>query len=418
MIRIAIFLFLFITLLLHACSGTKTDKRVLSPDTLRFVDGRPVVNQVLNGDFEYWSNDSEPLGWEVEAPFFTSKLEKNDSSISGDYSLKMHFTKIRSEPILVHQTIPVDPNTFYTAKVKVNYKNDSWYFGGLTIKGKENNHVLGHHHFTHGTSEKWHKELSVKFNSGDHTEINYILGFEECAKANIYFDDARLLQSAITEERYEAEIAGILKEKLNLDDFDSANYHQNIVKIGEYVNSNLCYPLHQVYQFKGAREEKEKFLIQKQDERAEMHKFISTHLPGSWFGGYLKLPILETGKAYCQKSSLSTTDILSALNIPTRQLHMHENNAGFHQFFEYWHPFQEKWIAFDPYYGISYRNEEGRLLGYNELAETKKRRPLNESDIEKYDIIKAGDVDSILVRGWHSGLKFHQLRDSRTSYVH
>lgn len=40
-----------------------------------------------------------------------------------------------------------------------------------------------------------------------------------------------------------------------------------------------------------------------------------------------------------------------------------------HQAFEYWHPYAQKWIIVDPYYGVCFVNSSGEFLGFDGLID-------------------------------------------------
>ncbi len=106
--------------------------------------------------------------------------------------------------------------------------------------------------------------------------------------------------------------------------------------------------------------------------------------------------------AYCQKSSLSLDDLLRVFHIPTRQIHWQKECVGFHQFLEYFDKKTGRWKIIDPYYGISYRDSAGKLLGFEEIEQLKRRKKLAKHNILKINTGRLLYDEEEILDGWYS----------------
>jgi len=104
--------------------------------------------------------------------------------------------------------------------------------------------------------------------------------------------------------------------------------------------------------------------------------------------------------AYCQKSSLSLDEILKLFKIPVRQIYWEKNCLGFHQFTEYWNPFDKKWKLIDIYYGIRYINESGEYLGFEEVERLAGENRLGPKNILQREIGRLYFDEKEILEGW------------------
>ncbi len=154
-----------------------------------------------------------------------------------------------------------------------------------------------------------------------------------------------------------------------------------------YVNSLLITPLNKYYNFKGNSEEREIFILYEQQIRDSLKKVYDITMPSSYLQSYLALPIKETSKSYCVKSSNSAHDILGEFGLMTRQIHFYnKDDIPIHQCFEYWNPYLGRWIIVDPFYGITYVNNSNELIGFQELNILIKQNRLTADNLVHLDI--------------------------------
>ena len=140
-------------------------------------------------------------------------------------------------------------------------------------------------------------------------------------------------------------------------------------------------------------------------------------MPGSYFAEYTGLTLSESSN--CQKSSLSSKNILDEFNIPTTQVHfVNDDNIGIHQFFQYWHPYLDRWIIVDPFYGINYINSNEELIGFIELSELAKSKSISLKNVVNLEIEYAYFVPEILESELKMQFENHILGDMRKSYSH
>lgn len=104
---------------------------------------------------------------------------------------------------------------------------------------------------------------------------------------------------------------------------------------------------------------------------------------------YPKYVFIDGNGAYCQRSSILLSLMLSSISIYSRHWHAsYQNNKGYHQFIEYYNPKRRKWIIVDAFYGVQYE-KDGKSLSVEEVA----RAILDGNNIE--DLIKVLDIDRL-----------------------
>lgn len=210
-------------------------------------------------------------------------------------------------------------------------------------------------------------EMGFKFISAD-SLMDLKIGWPErgLSKAKLHSISIKKANQAAL--RFRHPFANYLSSRIELEPFDSLNYHANVLKISDFVNRSLILPLNRVYGYKGSEQERTDFRIMQDSLKLADAKPILSIIPESDFKSYIQLPILEMSSSYCVKSSVSSYELLSYFNIPTRQIHL-KNSEGIaiHQCYDYWHPYLGKWVIIDPFYGITYSGKDGELLGYEEF---------------------------------------------------
>lgn len=203
-----------------------------------------------------------------------------------------------------------------------------------------------------------------------------------------------------TGPNYNWALSRFLVAKLELDSFDENNFDSNIRKIAAYVNQILIVPYKYVAETPGTAAEKSMFLDSMERQRSMIREQLEPMLPQkSWLRQYLELPVLEMD-SYCQKASLATSELLAILGIPSRQIHMTQNGTGFHQFLDYWQPFQQQWVIIDPFYGIQYVDRNQNLMGFEQAIRVKNTVGITEGNVLKIDINRFYYYLEHLEMGW------------------
>jgi len=177
-------------------------------------------------------------------------------------------------------------------------------------------------------------------------------------------------ESIEVQPAYNEALSQFLVKELSLQPFNQEHFNSNVQQVAAYVNQGLIIPYKYVSETPGSSAQKKVMLDSMENNRQQIREQLAPFLvASSWFRMFLELPVLETADSYCQKASLSTSELLSALGIPTRQIHMTENGVGFHQFLDYWHPYKRHWVIIDPFYGIQYRDQDLNLIGSEQALE-------------------------------------------------
>jgi len=318
-----------------------------------------------NGSFEKWQSRL-PEGWIPKEVYnYTDMFFPSEEHSEGALSLGMSRNSEGFHYIL--QYVPVKRRVVYEAKVKVAGVINNSLGGGLEIRGKDNL-TLGKHFFSNASIDSFEKILSTKFSSQDNDTIIFILGFPNGMNASIQFDEAALVQSETNLNDFypqgEQSLCSInLSNEIRLSSFNKWNFDKNVEKVATYTNQVL------LRDYKNFLESNSEVDLQRADStRVRILAKFDNCLKDSFFFRALQRPVLSIWDSYCQSVSPSTTDILAEFGISTRQIYFEDDfGNGFHQFFEYWNPYEQRWVILDPFYSVRYRYN-GVFLGLEDLA--------------------------------------------------
>ncbi len=310
------------------------------------------------------------------------------------------------------QQVSVQPGKSYLFSVLVNHYKGSTSDFGIRVSSESKEvgyHILQEAEYNNPVL------LSAKFQPNTDL-VKVAIGFD------MYSGTAELSSISLVEldeiNSYLSPFANYLATELKLPAFDSVNYHSNVLALAKYVNHNLITSLNQYFNHPGTETEKQNFLIQEEKKRASFSDQLDTFIPNSRFASYAKVPIEESHQAYCQSASLSTHDVLHEFNIPANQVHMVEDGQGFHQFFEYWHPYLEKWIIVDPFYGVTYQDQHGTLMGYAEFVEHITNQSISPQSLVHEDVEKFYFNLQELSKGWEATILNQAYHDLRMTFPH
>lgn len=314
-------------------------------------------NLIKNGSFELWDSLGLPIGWEVLDRYnYTKMAMRYTKAESGIFSVEM----IREcEGIHALQQIAVvEPNSFYFASVRVSGKIFDYSYGGLTIAAEDDS-ILGKHLVTDSTFVGFENILSVKFYTGKETRVKLILGFLDGMNADIFFDNCTLFK---TEPQSTFSTCDqMLLSDCGISNFTSSNFDFNVQKIVARLDNLLI----DGYK-KFLRTGDSTYLSRSETARQKTISKYEACYSGSYFIESLHQPVTEIWRAYCQRSSLVASDVLSKINIATREIYFVDGDTGYHQFIEYWNPYKQAWILIDPFFGVVYKIN-GELTGMEEL---------------------------------------------------
>ena len=170
------------------------------------------------------------------------------------------------------------------------------------------------------------KILKTDFNTRSFKKVAVFLGFEEGINANVSFDSVMVYKGRNKFDYKPAidqkEIFSIQTKvkKLTQDNFD-----EQMRNLMGFVNSKL---------------------LTRDRSRLDYFHSMKEILP-TYFKMYLSSPLGEEGSSYCQRSSLSLSEIMGIFGVKSKQWHCTGKNGGFHQFIEYYNPYSKKWIVID-----------------------------------------------------------------------
>jgi hypothetical protein len=244
--------------------------------------------------------------------------------------------------------------------------------------------------------------LTCKFYSGNESNINIFLGFKDGFRGIFILDNVKVYENNEDPVRFHSQLANYLRKEIGLESFNEENYYNNILAITRYVNSLLIGPYIEYYKTKSP--EKQRVLDSLNNQRREHAKFFMIYPELHHLIQYLNLPVEISQRSYCTRSSYSVAECLFAFGIGSHQIHFSESGTGFHQFLEYWNPYDKKWYIIDPSLGIEYRDLNGNLLGYDEIIEMRNNIPFNEEFVQLIDIGRHYFKWNSIRKGWNTDI--------------
>jgi hypothetical protein len=253
-------------------------------------------------------------------------------------------------PALIYRPLHLQPNRFYMASVSMTYDIRDYFPGGLYIQDSQLVHVFAKEERVFKSGQE---TLKVVFNTGDQQNVVIALGFPNGMNASVQFDDAAIVDYEFTAQPVNSTFSSYLVDRLGLA-FDQENFDQSISKVANFVNATLLCE----YVYHGGNCE---------DQANVILSLISNRPEYVYYPKNLQEP-MTIWEAYCQRSSLSLTEILlNEFRIPSHQVYMVFGGIGKHEFVEYWNPWVKQWIAIDPFFSVRYIGPRG-LLGVNGIS--------------------------------------------------
>jgi len=213
--------------------------------------------------------------------------------------------------------------------------------------------------------------------------VELTIGLKENSSGTLYPDTLFIYEEKYFESSKNVdEIKKRIYEITGIDKFDGPIFDDQVEKVGSAINSS--------------------FLNKSDPQAIEIASIFSSKIFDRNKTSYLHTFVSDKNvrDAYCQKSSLSLDEILKLYKIPVRQIHWQENCSGFHQFTEYWNPFDEKWKLIDVYYGIRYVNNSGDYLGFEEVEVLLRENKFGANNILKKDIGRLYFDEKEILEGW------------------
>ena len=371
-------------------------------------DYRLYPESIVNGKFDQWTDAGDPEGWTQ------NRLGPKLSTLNtADGQLQTILSGSWITRNAISQIVILDSNHFYVVTVNVEkYEGRENNLGVRIYDG--NGTDLGFHILATSNLEL-PTNLSVKFKPNSR-KVQIQVGYEKLGISNAIIGEVVLHPTDELQAVYSHDYANYLYDALELDPFDASNYHDNVLKLAKYVNRVLITPLNGYYHFDG--EDIEAYLFMEERKRDSISNLISMQLPDSKFSDYIKLPIKEMSNSYCVKSSLSSEDLLITFHIPVRQIHFTDGTDAFHQCFEYWNPYLDKWVIVDPFYGITYVDNQGDLLSFHELKSMAANDQISRDNLKHVEIDEFYFQLEELSKGWNEGMFLGSKDILFKSYAH
>jgi hypothetical protein len=251
---------------------------------------------------------------------------------------------------LLFQTITVEPNTFYKVSAAIKYEINNSSAGGLYIFDTTTRTLLGKYEKSSSNGEGLFEFL---FNSRSANTVSLEIGFPDGMSGSFDCGPVQVVQQNYEPHISKTDFSDYINQKMGL--FFSADQLDNSISLlCDYLNGALQSVIRNYDSLTGEISELQTLLINR-DEYIYLPYYLS--VPDS------------ASVAYCQRASLSLQEILTnEFNIPTKAVHLQDDTqTGFHQFLQYWNPFQEKWIAIDPYFSFRYQHKDGSFFSAEEL---------------------------------------------------
>lgn len=331
-------LFAGIILLSSCTKGEPVALENITPSDL------PDSNLLSNAGFSAWdASHTLPINWEMR------QSAQNSDVFTPTHSGVSIKSNSEGEHILF-QTITVEPNTFYKVSTVIKYEINNSIAGGLYVFDAATRTLLGKYEKANSKGEALFELL---FNSRSANTVSVEIGFPDGMSGSFDCGPVQVVQQNYEPHISKTGFSDYLNQKMLLS-FSADQLDSSASLLCDYINGVLQSVI-KGYDLLAGELYKLQTLLINRDEYAYLPYYLS--VPDSAF------------VAYCQRSSLSLQEILmNEFNIPTKAVHLQDNTqTGFHQLLEYWNPFQEKWVAIDPYFSFRYRNENGTFLSAEEL---------------------------------------------------
>lgn len=252
-----------------------------------------------------------------------------------------------AEPAFIYRRLQLQPNRFYMASVCMTYDIKDDLPGGLYIQDSQLLRVFAKEERLFNSGQE---TLRVVFNTGDQQNVVLALGFPNGMNASVQFDDVAVVDYQFTAEPVNSTFSNYLFNRLGLA-FDQQNFDQSISQIANFVNQTLLCE----YVYHGSNCQEQANLILSLISNRPEYVYYPKNL----------LEPMTIWEAYCQRSSLSLSEILlNEFRIPSHQVYMVFGGIGEHEFVEYWNPWVKRWIVIDPFFSVRYVGPQG-LLGVN-----------------------------------------------------
>lgn len=321
--RITVCLTLFAVIVLLSTSCKKCDHHV-APDYPE--PDREPGNYVANPQFVKQSSTGLPYSWKASFKSFNpGSLDISDGEIILIGNSQHSF--------YLYQPVQLEANKYYKISIDCHYSIHDFSPAGLYVFDSALTTVLG-------KSEKYDTEGSEKLEFVISTQkdslINLVIGCINSINGRIVFKHPVIEEYEFQARIQNSAFSNFLVPELKLA-FSPHRFDESIQALANLVNEVLLSDLQgRVMIFSD-----QFYLLSSND-----YPYLTTNLRD----------LANITVAYCQKASLSLAEILNnEFNIPVRQIYLQAGGTGFHQFLEYWNPFEDKWIAIDPYFGVVYK---------------------------------------------------------------
>jgi len=288
------------------------------------------TNLIGNGDFEDYQDPDVPAGWVVDEIYGYRGMYTPADGWRGH---AVQFVRNAQGRHLLAQAVQVLPNHRYTAQMVYQVVASDSRRGGLYVVDSTCGLVIASDDINRPTNG-W-RIASLTFDSGPRTQVTVKIGYPDGMNGTAIYDGVRLFEEdpafAYQYQRTYRDVMGI--PAMPVDEL--------VPQLSDSLTSLLAAP---------------------RAERIAHRDANAAYLP-YYLNLFLGAPDGDSARAaWCQHTSLALAELLAMYGVRTRQIHAAPVQ---HQFLEYFDG--EKWVVFDPYYGIRYVLA-GTRLGVGQIA--------------------------------------------------
>lgn len=297
---------------------------------ISYVDG--ATNLVVNGDFETYPDPNVPDGWSVDEIYGYRGMY---TPVAGWHGTAVQFTRNAHGRHLLAQTVQVAPNHRYTAQMVYQVTATDSSPGGLYVLDPADGTVIARDEINRPTNG-W-RIATVTFDSGDRTQVNLEIGYLTGMNGTVVYDGVTMFEDDPTlSYQYQTSYRDVIG-------IPAMPVDELVPTLSDYVTTLLAMPA---------------------ADRLTHRDAYAAVLP-YYLYSFLSAPDGAGSRAsWCQRTSLALSELLAMYGVPTRQIHA---SPVQHEFIEYFDG--QKWVVFDPYYGIRYVFR-GARLGVDAIATT------------------------------------------------
>ena len=329
----------------------------------------PPGREVYNAAFLMEKNEQFPLGWEYERGHPESITKQHYPSIR---KWKPQISGEQEHPVIFSQRVILDSGSYQVIGKFDLSISEGTFFVSATSEG----HM---EQIRFQTDKATCKRVLFDIHNYQPSIWTLRIGFEQNSEGHALLDTLYTTKEDFFKELTidPREMRRTISEEAGISEFDSSNFDRNVDQLAAGLNAAFLATESQPSVFGDALFD------------TESTRFLFTYAQDE-----------DVGSGYGPKSSLSLDEILKLYRIPVRQLHWTRECFGFHQFLEYWNPYDRRWKIIDPCFGVRYVDENGTILGFEGVQRLVLEQNFDSTNIDVLNMDRLYYSQEEILTGW------------------